>query len=256
MPSLYQPLLIAIFLLAPLIFVLLLFVDAPYGHSNRPGWGPQIAARPGWVLMELPAVLCFVYFYSGGLNSGTAPALILLGLWLLHYLHRSFIYPFTLPAHAPGMAWLIVLFGGGFNAINGYLQGSYIGHLAPHLALPNATHWLADPRFIGGIALFAFGFILNKHSDALLRRLALAHPNGPMQIPYGGGFRWVSQPNYLGEILTWLGFALAAWSPAGLAFALFSFANLGPRALRKHRWYKTEFAHYPKGRKAILPGVL
>ena len=77
-----------------------------------------------------------------------------------------------------------------------------------------------------------------------------------MKLPQGGGFRWVDQPNYLGEILTWLGFALASYSLAGLSFAVFTFANLAPRALRKHRWYQKEFANYPQGRKALLPYLL
>ncbi len=36
--------------------------------------------------------------------------------------------------------------------------------------------------------------------------------------------------NYLGEMLEWAGWALATWSLAGSAFALFTLANLLPRA--------------------------
>ena len=246
---LFDILLAGVFLAAAISFALLLKIDAPYGHAQRPGWGPVISNRWAWVCMELPALLSFVFFYSGGQNSGHAAALILLLLWLLHYGHRSLIYPFTLPANSPAMPWLIVLLGAAYNSVNGYLQGTFIGHLAPHLG----TAWLQDWRFYAGLALFAAGYALNKHSDGLLRRLAATCQPGEMKLPQGGGFRWVDQPNYLGEILTWLGFALAGWSLAGLSFAVFTFANLAPRALRKHRWYQQEFAHYPKGRKAILP---
>ena len=75
-------------------------------------------------------------------------------------------------------------------------------------------------------------------------------------IPHGGGFEWVSAPNYLGELIEWSGWALATWSLAGLAFALFSAANLVPRALSNHRWYRQTFPAYPPQRKALLPFVL
>ena len=247
----FDTLLLGVFIAAALAFAILLFIDAPYGHAQRPGWGPVISNRSGWVLMELPALLAFVYFYWGGANSGQTAALVLLLLWLLHYAHRSLIYPFTLPAASPPMPWLIVLLGAGYNSINGYLQGRYIGHLAPHLG----AAWLQDGRFYAGLLLFAAGYGLNKHSDYLLRQLAASCQPGQMKLPQGGGFRWVDQPNYLGEVFTWLGFALASWSLAGLSFAVFTFANLAPRALRKHRWYQKEFANYPKKRKAILPFI-
>ena len=66
-------------------------------------------------------------------------------------------------------------------------------------------------------------------------------------MPRGGFFRWVSCPNYLGEMLQWSGFALATWSLPGLSFALWTVANLLPRAVAHHRWYRREFADYPEG---------
>jgi protein-S-isoprenylcysteine O-methyltransferase Ste14 len=66
----------------------------------------------------------------------------------------------------------------------------------------------------------------------------------------------VSCPNYLGEMLEWFGWALATWSIAGLAFALYTVANLLPRALQHHRWYRAKFADYPADRKALVPYVI
>ena len=53
--SWFNTLLAGVFIAAAISFVLLLKVDAPYGHAQRPGWGPVISNRWGWVLMELPA---------------------------------------------------------------------------------------------------------------------------------------------------------------------------------------------------------
>jgi hypothetical protein len=46
------------------------------------------------------------------------------------------------------------------------------------------------------------------------------------------------------------------WSQAGLVFALWTFANLGPRANRHHRWYMEHFgAAYPAHRRRMIPFV-
>jgi hypothetical protein len=42
----------------------------------------------------------------------------------------------------------------------------------------------------------------------------------------------------------------------GLVFALWTAANLVPRALKHHTWYRKTFAEYPRVRKAIIPFVL
>ena len=71
-----------------------------------------------------------------------------------------------------------------------------------------------------------------------------------------GFFRFVSCPNYLGEIVEWTGWAIISWSLPGLAFAVWTAANLLPRALTHHRWYRQNFPDYPRDRKAILPLLL
>ena len=70
---------------------------------------------------------------------------------------------------------------------------------------------------------------------------------------------WVAMRPYehtpLTKILEWTGFAIAAWSLPGLAFAVFTFANLAPRAFANHKWYKEKFPDYPEERKALLPFI-
>ena len=46
------------------------------------------------------------------------------------------------------------------------------------------------------------------------------------------------------------------WATAGLAFAVYTAANLAPRAFSHHSWYKERFADYPPTRKALIPFVL
>ena len=106
--------------------------------------------------------------------------------------------------------------------------------------------------FTGRHQPFLMGLLLNVHSDHLLRRLRGPGESG-YRVPFGGGFAYVSAPNYLGEIIEWVGFALAAGTLAAWAFALFTFANLAPRALANHRWYRERFAEYPPERRALIP---
>jgi len=83
-------------------------------------------------------------------------------------------------------------------------------------------------------------------------RAGIAH----YRIPYGFAYRWVSCPNYLGEIIQWTGWAIATWSLAGVVFAIWTMANLVPRALTHHRWYRDRFSEYPADRRALIPFVL
>ena len=247
----FNALLIGIFASAAITAAVLLLVDAPYGRHQRAGWGPKINTRLGWVLMESPASLLFFWFYFRGPNAGQLVCIVLLVMWQLHYVHRSFIYPFQIRVK-PGdrVPVLVIVLGSLYCGINGYLNGSYVSTYAGYLN----NDWLTDPRFIGGVILFVFGYYVNKRSDRMLRELRAA--GSGYQIPRGFLFNYVSMPNYLGEVLTWSGFALASWSLAGLSFVLFTMANLVPRALANHKWYRKTFSDYPVRRKAIFPLVL
>jgi steroid 5-alpha reductase family enzyme len=99
--------------------------------------------------------------------------------------------------------------------------------------------------------LMMIGFYLAYSSDAML--LKLKRQNKGYQIPRGGMFEYVSAPHFLGEILEWTGFAIAANTMAAHSFPIWTAANLIPRALVQHQWYRTTFRGYPRNRKAILP---
>ena len=237
--------------LAVPVFLLLLFIRAPYGRYTRAGWGPMLENRLGWFIMESPAVLVFgvIVLSYARLN---VTVILLFVMWELHYGHRVFIYPWTLKKGRK-MPWSIVLMAVVFNTTNGYLNGWSIASQADKYS----DAWIASPQFLLGVLIFFAGMALNKISD---RQLALLsrdrNPGDAYRIPRGLGYRWVSCPNYLGEIIEWLGWAIATWSLAGWVFAIWTLANLVPRALAHHRWYRETFADYPPARRALIPYFL
>jgi len=240
----------ALFGLSVIGFVVLMFIPAPYGRFVRRGWGPQIPSRLGWILMETPAVLVFAYAFFIGENWRSPAPLVLFALWQLHYVYRTFVFPFRMRG-TKKMALLVTLYVLLFvTAPYGYLNGRYLSHFGEY-----PTSWLVDPRFLVGASLFLIGLVINFQSDLILIKLRNPGETG-YKLPVGGLYRWLSCPNYFGEILEWTGWAVATWSLPGLAFAVWGAANLVPRALSHHRWYQENFPDYPRERRALLPGLL
>lgn len=237
--------------LAAITVVALCFVSAPYGRHTRQGWGKPLPFALGWVLMESPAPLGFLFWFALGDRVTDPAAIFFLGLWMLHYVQRAFVYPALRSGRASPMPLSVVVMGAAFNLGNSYLNGRYLFALGP--AYPEAWFW--DPRFIAGVLLFLAGWAVNLHADTVLLRLRRGSDGG-YRIPRGGLYRWVSCPNYLGELVEWAGWATATWSIPGLAFATWTAANLGPRALSHHRWYRERFPDYPRERRALIPFLL
>jgi 3-oxo-5-alpha-steroid 4-dehydrogenase 1 len=235
---------------ATAVFIALFFVSAPYGRHARRGWGPLIPNHLGWFLMESPAAIGLAIFFALGSAPKNLPILLFFVLWELHYVHRAFIYPWTIRDGRKQIPIAVIVLGFAFNVGNSYANGYYLFSLSGGYP----TSWLLDPRFLAGGSLFVVGFIINRWADTTLR--ALRQPGElTYHIPRGGLFNLISCPNYLGEIVEWAGWALATWSLPGLAFAVWTFANLAPRAHSHHVWYHKNFPNYPKNRKALIPWV-
>jgi 3-oxo-5-alpha-steroid 4-dehydrogenase 1 len=236
--------------LAALTLAALSFVTAPYGRYARGGWGPTIPSRAGWIAMETPAVVAFVAFYLLGRHRAEPAPIALLALWQTHYIHRAFFFPFAMRADRKRMPVAIAAMGFAFNLLNAWINARWVSELGNYPA-----RWLVDPRFVLGAVIFFAGRNINVRADR--RLIALRGPGETgYKIPRGGLHECVSSPNYLGEIVEWFGWALATWSLPGLAFAIYTTANLGPRAMQHHAWYRRTFPDYPPRRKALLPFLL
>ncbi len=247
--SLYNNSILLIFSLALIVFVLLFFISAPYGKFLRKGWGPVVKSKWAWLIMESPSpALMLIFFIISDKKS--LPAIIFLLLWLGHYLHRTFIYPFRQSGRDKDYPVLLVFMAIIFNCLNGFINGYGIFILSEY-----PLSWLLTWQFITGILLFLSGFIINKVSDSKLRKLRRQSPSDYV-LPQGWLFDYISCPHYFGELIEWGGWAFITWSLPGLAFFIFTFANLFPRAISSHQWYKNKFPDYPSGRKAIIPYII
>jgi hypothetical protein len=209
----------------------------------------MIDNKLGWVIMEFPAMALFATLViSGGGLFRDNIIMLAFGLWMIHYVNRTLIFPLRLRTKGKKMPWLIVGSAFFFNLVNGFVNGYWFGTLSPGYP----ANWYYDPRFIIGVILFVTGFLINQYHDNLLINLRRKSEKG-YHIPYGGLFKYISTPNLFGEIIEWGGFALLTWCLPSLSFFMWTFVNLVPRAIDHHRWYKEKFEDYPAERKAVFP---
>jgi 3-oxo-5-alpha-steroid 4-dehydrogenase 1 len=174
--------------------------------------------------------------------------IVLALLWTLHYINRSFIYPLRQKDITKKMPVLIMFSAIGFNLINGFLNGYYLGNLSQKTISDNI------PLFAFGLLIFVAGMYTNIKADNSL--ISLRKKGGKdYKIPEGFLFERISCPNHFGEIVEWIGFALMAWNIPAISFAFWTFANLAPRSVAHHHWYKKRFVDYPRTRKAIIPFI-
>ena len=235
---------------AAIALVALAFVTAPYGRHDRPGWGPAISNRVGWVVMESPAVVLFLALFVQGRHASETVPVVLAALWLFHYGYRTAVFPFMIRTAGKRIVLAIVGMGFVFNVLNAYVISRWISHLGSY-----DSDWPTEGRFLVGVVLFIVGFVIHFTSDRALIRLRGPGETG-YRVPRGRLFDQVTCPNYLGEMIEWAGFAVATWSFPGLAFAIFTVANVGPRAFANRRWYRRTFPDFPADRKALVPYLL
>ena len=248
MLQIYEAILMPWVILSCITFLVLLKIPAPYGKFTKTSWGPMIPSQLGWFVMEIISPAMFAYFFLIGDTDKNWVMWVFFICWVGHYTNRSIIYPLRQKNPAK-MPLSIALFAFLFNIVNGFVNGYFLGSIQSY-----TMDYLSNWNFILGVILFLIGMRINMQSDTIL--LSLRSKNKGYQIPKGGFFKYISYPNYFGEILEWTAFALMTWSWAGLSFMIWTMANLVPRAIKGHQWYHQQFDDYPKDRKAIFPFFL
>ena len=244
----YNNILIPWLILGVITFLILLKITAPYGKFNNTAWGPNMSFKWGWMLQEIISPICFSIFFLISYREFPVVIWIFFLIWNIHYFNRSILFPLrqTQTASCPVVIVLSAIF---FNIINGFTNGYYLVNIATY-----SSDYIYSMNFIFGCIILIIGVIINVKSDNILIRIKKKGEG--YKVPNGFLYKYISCPNYLGEIIEWLGFYIMTLSFPAFIFVIWTMANLIPRSLSNHAWYKNNFPNYPKERKAIIPFML
>lgn len=246
---------------AVVVFICLYFVKAGYGMMYSPKWGKSINNKLAWFLMEFPIFLAMLIIWLCSPHRFDIVPLVFLLIFETHYLQRSLIFPWLLKGKKSVMPLSVMFMGIFFNICNAMMQGYWIFFVAyetPTAAFVVAgAKWFYSWQFLLGTAMFICGFIINLHSDNIIRHLRKNDDDTRHYLPTKGMFGYVTSANYFGELVEWLGFALLTWSVSGLVFFIWTFANLVPRANAIYNKYRSEFSEEMRARKLkrVIPFV-
>ena len=228
--------------------------------------GFLVSSALAWFIYESPNLIIGFYFLFFKSFPMTIPNLAIFSLFLIHYIHRDLIYPLKLIGNSRKYPLELASTAVFFCTFNGYYQSYSNTHLCSY-----EDDWIYTWNFSFGIILFALGMFINIRSDNILLKIkkrkleALKKENKDIQIeaskkiygiPNEFLFQYVASPNYFGECLEWLGYAIAGWSLNGLVFFLSTFSILLSRAILNKQWYRNNFTEYPKDRKAMVPFII
>lgn len=202
-----------------------------------------ISSRAGMFFvyfLPLLAALGFSLPYLSHLNlQQTIVLLALLGHFAKRCLEVLFLHKYSGP-----MDLLTTLTITGFYSL--IAAGTSALNTAP-LARADGLSWL-------GLAFFATGEFFNFRHHKILADLRGDGNN--YVIPRGGLFEQVACPHYLFELLAWLGIALLSRHLFVYLAFLGMFGYLLARSLKTLAWYRAKFPHFPKERKALIPGLI
>lgn len=210
----------------------------------------DIDKRTGWIIMEVPILISVIYFYwaSNGIFNAS---IVFVGIFIFHYFHRALIFPYRIKVKGKTMPVMSMFLSMIFYIVNGYLIGYYFGALKTY-----SWTWLLSPQFIIGFFLFVVGFVINVTSDNILINLRKPGESA-YKIPHGKLYQFISCPNYFGEIIEWVGFAIMCWCLPATVYMLWVALPLMAQGLQAHKWYLDKFkTEYPSDRKAIIPFVV
>ena len=169
----------------------LLRTTQPYGRHASSKWGPMLSNRLGWIIQEIPSPLFLSLFFFMGTGVKPAGAWFLWGVWMLHYINRTFIFPLRIRTSGKKIPLAIVVSAIFFNFINGFLNGTYLGNFGEVYA----NDFFTSAHFLIGLPVFIIGAVINNYSDTQLINLRKPGEIG-YKIPMGGLFKYVSCPNH------------------------------------------------------------
>ncbi|KAF4343680.1 enoyl reductase [Fusarium beomiforme] len=221
--------------------------------------GYQIAWRTvfvveyiGPIIFHALALAARPYIYRNGDSEMSQTQWITFAMIMLHFLKREYETLFVHKFSANTMPWKNIFKNSFFYwAFSGALCAYCIYH-------PSSLAAKADTPAIDavGVALYCFSEFMNALVHQYLSSLR-STGGTERKIPVGYGFGIVTCPNYLYEVLAWIGVIIVSrdWSVA--LFISIGAAQMISWAKGKERAYRKEFGdRYKKKRYVIFPGLL
>jgi hypothetical protein len=215
----------------------------PYGKFRT---GGGVNSRVGLALAYTAPVLVYTALWIEDRGALEAPYhLIVFAAFLFHFIRRicevCVVNSYSRPT--PLSALLsIAIFYSGAAVVCGFFQ---VRTLAPPSKLL---------MILGGLT-FASGELLNTYHHWLLARIRASGAT-TYSLPRGGLFRSVANPHYLGEILSFLGYAMMSDLLPVWGTALVVTAYLSARANSTLQWYRRQMPlQIPPGWRRLVPFV-
>jgi hypothetical protein len=213
----------------------------PYGKFRT---GAGVNSRAGLALAYATPVFVYIVLWVEGGSPGTLYHLVVFGAFLFHFLRRifevSFVNSYSRPTPLRALMIIAFLYGG-------------VAASCAFFQVRTFRQPTSQPIFILGILIFAFGEVLNGYHHWLLARL---RPLGVRiyVVPRHGLFGWAACPHYLGEILSFVGYAMMSDLLPVWGNAMVLTAYLSARAHSTLNWYRREMAlQIPSGWRRLIP---
>lgn len=223
--------------------------------------GPQIAWRTVFVIEYLGPILIHAavaaarpYLYKGGPAAWdlSHTQWLTFAMIQLHFFKREVETLFVHKFSANTMPVFNVFKNSFFYWVVSGLVCAYSIY-SPRSLAATADQPLID---LAGALVYLFGEIGNASVHLYLAGLR-SSGGTERRIPLGFGFRLVTCPNYMFEVLSWVGIIVASRDWTVAAFIIMGVYQMYAWAKGKERTYRKEFGDsYKKKRFVMLPGLL
>lgn len=248
----------------PLLFLFLcyFFLFLPLANTRRAATttGPQIAWRTvflleylGPILFHVGAVVFRPYLYKDAASHPLSDTQrLVFAMFVAHFVKREletlFVHKFsasTMPArNIFKNCFFYWAFSGALCAYAVY---------SPTSLAATASDPVVD---LVGTVIFILSELANASVHLHLSSLR-SRGGTERRIPSGLGFSLVTCPNYLFEILSWVGVIIASRDWSVLLFIAIGAAQMAAWAKGKEKAYRKEFGDkYKKKRYVMLPGLI
>lgn len=223
--------------------------------------GPQISwltvfiiEYAGPIFINLSTLFLRPYIYSGISKSSSLSTsqLLSMAMIVLHYIKREYE---TLYVHKFSLATMPVrnIFKNSAHywILSGLNLAYWIYSPTSYTAKESSTINIVN---IVGVVFYIFGELSNFKTHLILSNLR-TRGGTERGIPKGYGFNLVTCPNYLFEIIAWVGICLVSKSLSTVIFLVVAWAQMYQWAIKKEKALRSDFGdNYKKHKYVLIPG--